>query len=177
MSPPEVIKTKRLQLRRPVMEDAKPIFQRYAQDAEVTRYLGWRPHQTLATTWDFLHRCRTWWEHGTAFSWVILRQDDKQPLGMIELRIEGHRATVGYALARTAWNQGFATEAAQAIVEWALAQPSIYRVWAFCDVENKASARVLEKVGMRREGVLRRWMIHPNCSSEPRDCYCYALTK
>jgi len=46
-----------------------------------------------------------------------------------------------------------------------------------CDVENPASGRVLEKVGMRREGMLRRQMIHPNVSDAPRDCYCYAVVK
>ena len=69
------------------------------------------------------------------------------------------------------------TEAARVIVDWVLKQEGIYRVWAFCDVENLASARVLEKVGMQKEGVLRRWMIHPNVSDEPRDCYCYAITR
>jgi len=69
------------------------------------------------------------------------------------------------------------TEAAQALVEWALSQPEIYRVWAVCDVQNTASTKVLEKLGMRREGVLRRWIIHPNIDVVPRDCYCYAITK
>jgi len=46
-----------------------------------------------------------------------------------------------------------------------------------CDVDNLASARVLEKVGMSREGVLRRSTMHPNASDEPRDSYCYAIVK
>jgi [ribosomal protein S5]-alanine N-acetyltransferase len=50
-------------------------------------------------------------------------------------------------------------------------------VWAVCDVENAASARVLEKAGMRREGVLRRWAMHPNMGEEPRDSFCYAKVK
>ena len=41
------------------------------------------------------------------------------------------------------------------------------------DVENTALARVLEKVGMAREGILRRYIIHPNISSEPRNCFMY----
>jgi RimJ/RimL family protein N-acetyltransferase len=69
------------------------------------------------------------------------------------------------------------TEAARAVVDWALGQPGIYRVWAVCDVENAASTRVLEKVGMQREGVLRRWIIHPGVDAVPRDCYCYAIIK
>ena len=68
-------------------------------------------------------------------------------------------------------------EALQPLVAWALAQPTIYRVWAVTDVENARSAKVLERLGMQREGVLHRWISHPNISSEPRDCLCYSRTR
>jgi len=55
-----------------------------------------------------------------------------------------------------------------------LSQPTIYRVWAVTDVDNRASVRVLEKTGMTREGRLNSWLIHPNLGPEPRDCWCYA---
>ena len=70
--------------------------------------------------------------------------------------------------------QGFATEMVAETIAWALSQPEIYRVWATCDTENLASARVLEKVGLEREGTLRRWAIRPNISSEPRDAFIYS---
>jgi RimJ/RimL family protein N-acetyltransferase len=66
------------------------------------------------------------------------------------------------------------TEVLAAVVEWAFSVPSIHRVWAVCDLENHASARLLERNGFRREGVLQKWSIHPNVSNIPRDCYCYA---
>jgi len=69
------------------------------------------------------------------------------------------------------------SEALGALVNWVSAQPGIYRLWALCDVENIASARVMEKVGMQREGVLHRLLIHPAVSDKPRGCYCYALAK
>jgi RimJ/RimL family protein N-acetyltransferase len=68
-------------------------------------------------------------------------------------------------------------EAAQFVVRWALSRSDVYRVWATCDVENVASARLLESVGMQREGVLRRWIVHPNISKDPRDALCYAIVK
>ena len=68
-------------------------------------------------------------------------------------------------------------EAVSAIIQWSFAQPPIHRVWATCDVENLASARLLEHVGMEREGVLRRWLMHPNVSDTPRDCFCYSIVK
>jgi RimJ/RimL family protein N-acetyltransferase len=68
------------------------------------------------------------------------------------------------------------TEALSAAVAWARTMPRIRRVWAVCDVDNRASARVMEKAGLVFEGVLRRWAVHPNISPVPRDCTCYAAT-
>ena len=69
------------------------------------------------------------------------------------------------------------TEVLTDIVNWALQQPPIFRIGAVCDVENLASARVMEKAGLVREGLLRRWLMHPNVSDEPRDCLSYALVR
>lgn len=55
-------------------------------------------------------------------------------------------------------------------MEWALAQSTIWRAWAFCDVENPGSVRVMEKAGLVRESVLRRWHVCPTLGPEPRDC-------
>ena len=85
-----------------------------------------------------------------------------------------HAADIGYVLSRNLWGGGYMTEAANAVVEWAINLSFVYRVWAVCDCENKASARVLEKVGMQREGILRRYIVHPNVSAEPRDCSVYS---
>jgi [ribosomal protein S5]-alanine N-acetyltransferase len=53
----------------------------------------------------------------------------------------------------------------------------VFRIGAVCDVENIGSARVLEKSGFVREGLLRRWLLHPNISDEPRDCFSYACVR
>jgi RimJ/RimL family protein N-acetyltransferase len=98
-------------------------------------------------------------------------------IGMIGCRVRQHAADIGYVLSRKYWGHGYVTEAAKAIVEWATGVEFIYRVSAVCDVENKASARVLEKVGMQREGILKRYIVHPNISPEPRDCFVYAKTR
>ena len=97
--------------------------------------------------------------------------------GAIDIRPDGHRVELGYILGRAYWSQGFMTEVVGAGGDWALAQPEVHRIWAVCDVDNRASARVLEKVGMEREGRLRRWSAHPNVSLAPRDCWCYARVK
>jgi [ribosomal protein S5]-alanine N-acetyltransferase len=177
MKPPQTIETKQLSLRQPATEDAVLIFEQYAQDPEVTKYISWQPHKSVRETDEFIDRCISVWANNSAFPYVLICKEDAQLIGMIEIRINKYKADLGYVLARSEWGKGYMPEAMQALTNWALGQDEIYRVWAVCDVENAASARVMEKVGMQREGVLKRWLIHPNISKEPRDCYCYAISK
>lgn len=159
------------------MEDAEAIFSHYAQDPEVTKYLKWRPSTRIEETQEFLRICHSAWEEGRSFQWAIVRKEDDRLMGMVEFRVDDHRWELGYVLARSYWGNGYMTEAIKVLVDWALKQDKIYRIWAVCDIENIASARVMEKVGMRREGILRRWSMHPTVSDQPRDSYCYAIVK
>lgn len=177
MQAPEILETARLRLRAPRVEDARVIFDSYAQDPVVTRYLVWLPHQSVETTEKFIAHCMNERSSTSGFPYVISRKTDGQLLGMIDLRPHQHGANIGYVLAKEHWRKGIMTEAARSVVDYALAQPAIYRVQAFCDVENVASARTLEKIGMHREAMLSRYIIHPAVSNEPRDCYLYAVTK
>ena len=177
MKPPELLETQRLLLRVPILDDTNAVFRKYAQDAEVTKYLVWRPHENIDETREFMQRCVQCWEDESAFPWVIIRKSDNELLGMIEMRIDGFRADFGYVIARQYWGNGYVPEVAKTVIEWTLKQESIFRVWVVCDLENPASARVMEKIGMQKEGILRRFVLHPNISSEPRDCYCYSIVK
>ena len=176
--PPEKFETERLYLRKPVIEDVVSIFEQYAQDPEVTKFLTWQPHQSINESKLFLRRCSRVWQEGTSFPWVMIRKSDNQLLGMIEIvGIDHAGALIGFVLSQNYWGLGYMTEAVKALIEWCLKQQNIFRVWAFCDVENIASIRVLEKSGMQREGILRRWIKLPQLGQKPRDCYCYSLVK
>ena len=110
--------------------------------------------------------------------YVLAGRQDGALRGVFEFRhAEPHRFGFGYALARAFSGQGLMTEALAAVVEWALAQPGVWRIGDVCDVDNIASARVMEKAGLVREGVLRRWAVHPNIGDEPRDCVSYAKVR
>lgn len=172
-----VITTRRLVLRPPSISDAEEVFARYAQDAEVTRYLSWKPHANLKDTRDFLQAYVAECESGKSAGWLIRSQSSDLLLGSIGMRYDGHRAELGYLIARDAWGWGYAAEAGRAVVELALALPHIQRVWAVCDVDNTRSARVLEKCGLEREGVLHRWTVFPNLGDRARDVFCYAKVK
>ncbi len=178
--PPEVIETPRLLLRKPLIEDATAIFENYAQEPEVTRYLCWKPHTSMDDALSALHNRLYWWDKGTDFSWLLTPKDEPGSImGMISATPERHswRCVLGYVLAKEYWNRGFMTEAVKAVISTMFQDPGIYRVWAVVDIDNAPSARVLEKAGMRYEGILHRWSLHPNISDLPRDCWSYAIVK
>jgi RimJ/RimL family protein N-acetyltransferase len=174
---PENLETRRLRLRRAAPGDAGQIFQSYAQDPEVTRFLEWRPHNSVDTVRQFLEACHARWQEGQAYPYAIVLKENTELIGMIEVRPHGHRADFGFGLARHHWGKGLMPEAISAVVSFGLSQPTIYRMQATCDIENNRSARALEKAGLVREGVLRKYIIHPNISGEPRDSLLYAITK
>lgn len=174
---PDRIETSRLILRPPTLDDAPAIFARWAQDRDVVQYLTWRPHTSVEGIRAFLQHITALRGAGQNFTWVLVLKDEPLPIGMLGARPGPHGLELGYVLAKNYWNRGYMTEAVKALMTWALAQSETYRVWAVCDVENRGSARVLEKAGLRCEGVLRRWNMHPNASQEPRDCFVYAIVK
>lgn len=177
INPPKTLKTDRLRLRKAKLADAEAIFRQYAQDPEVTKYVSWRAHQSIEETREYLRMCSLAWDVGKAFHWVIEGAEDRQVMGMIVARVNAEKWELGFVLARKYWGKGYMTEVLRGIIAWGLKQKDIYRIWAVCDIDNAASARVMEKAGMQREGVLRRWSVHPNISPEPRDSFCYAIVK
>ncbi len=110
MNLPERIETEQLILRKPRMEDAPVIFESYAQDPEVTRYLVWRPHKHVGETEAFLQRCLDVWSKGTNFPYVLTRKEKDEPIGMLEVHTKWFKLEVGYVLARSFWGRGYMTE-------------------------------------------------------------------
>jgi [ribosomal protein S5]-alanine N-acetyltransferase len=177
IEPPANWETERLTLKRATSIVAPLVFESYASNPEVSRYMTWRPHRSIAETEQYLRRCEDVWAKQQAFPWSLWLKGDGSFAGMLECRIKNHAVDIGYVLAPRLWRRGLMSEAVSDLVSWALGNSGIYRVWAVCDTDNVASARLLESVGMQFEGKLRRWLVHPNVSEEPRDCLCYAIVK
>ena len=117
MTAPDRFETDRLLLRRPRPDDAAAIFNRYASDPEVTRWVGWPRHRTIADTEGFLAFCEAEWARAPGFAYLIERRADGALLGSTGLAFESPCcAMTGYVLARDAWGQGYATEALRGIV-------------------------------------------------------------
>jgi ribosomal-protein-alanine N-acetyltransferase len=184
MRPPATFATARLSARPPRGDDAPAVFAAYASDPEVTRYLAWRAYDRVEPLAVFLRECAATWDKAdpargpAAYAWLLSLKGTNTPIGSIGVTLEpGGKAMFGYVFAKKCWGHGFAAEALRHLVDWSLAQPGIFRAYAFCDVENPASARVMEKAGMAREGILRRWHVAPTIGPEPRDCIVCARVR
>jgi RimJ/RimL family protein N-acetyltransferase len=114
---------------------------------------------------------------GKELSWLLCLRADRSVLGIISAWPGEGEVEIGFALGRRSWGQGLMTEAVRSVVVWAFEPVHVIRVWATCDVENPASAKVLEKAGLQREGLLKAHAIHPNIGPEPRDCILFSKTR
>ncbi len=175
---PDEFETGRYYLRRVTVDDAEAIFNSYATDMEVTRFLGWKPHQSIADTAAFLKVASSEWDFGTGFPVVAFhREQPDELIGMFHPHLIRHRVNYGYVLRASSWGKGCASEVMRWLVDHALSHPEIFRTEAFCDMDHTASARVMEKAGMEREGILRCYFKHPNISDDPRDCVIYSKVR
>ncbi|MEB3198425.1 MAG: GNAT family N-acetyltransferase [Candidatus Sericytochromatia bacterium] len=155
--------TPRLRLRPLTLEDAPAIFA-YAQDPEVSRYTAWEPHRSLADSEAFIRDyALPRYAAGLPEPYGLTLPGDDRVVGTVgcfAVTPDRHTMELAYALARPLWGQGLVCEAARALLDHVFAHFPVRRLQARCKQENLASARVMEKLGMRHEGVLRAALWH-----------------
>lgn len=160
----------RLMLRAPQPGDAPAIYA-YARDAEVTRYLAWPRHNSLADSERFLQRAVQGWQDGSELVWLI--EDERGVVGAIGAELSKVNAGVGYVLTRDSWGRGYATEALGLVVEALFTHSPVRSIWALCVTENCASQRVLEKSGFHYVRTLSHYLACPNLGGEMKDVWLY----
>jgi len=160
----------------PKATDADVVFERYASDPEVTRYVGWPRHQSVADTRGFLAFSAAEWDRSPAGPYLVWARSDGRLLGSTGLSFErSDEAMTGYVLARDAWGNGYATEALQAMVDVSR-RLGLVRIYALCHSQHRASWRVLEKSGFMRDQSWSKQVEFPNLvPGVLQDVICYAL--
>ncbi len=169
-----ILETQRTILRPFKSKDADAVFTSYASDAEVSKFMTWPTHTNISQSIEFIESCKANWVTGEEQTWGIVLKESDICIGCISVRMTRPNAEIGYVMARNHWNKGIMTEVAKAALDWAISQEGIVRVWASCALENAGSQRVLEKIDMQQERILRKWLVQPNYSSEAQDCYVYS---
>jgi [ribosomal protein S5]-alanine N-acetyltransferase len=154
------IETKRLVLRKFVVEDAPLMYENWAKDPEVTKFLTWTPHQSVADSEAVLAEWIPLYENQNYYHWAIaLRENPKVPIGSIgAVRVDDvlNQAHIGYCIGRAWWNRGITSEALTALIEFFFAKAGLNRVDSRHDPNNPSSGKVMQKCGMQYEGTHRQ---------------------
>ncbi len=156
-----MLETERLRLRRLRMVDLSDLFE-YASDPEVARFVMFEPHRSLDDSRAYLHRVLSRPPGSGSITLGMEHLETGKLLGRIVIFLDSERDARGelaYALNRSFWGQGYTAEAAKAVIDLGFRHLRLHRIQASCFPENSASARVLDKVGMRYEGTLRQYML------------------
>jgi RimJ/RimL family protein N-acetyltransferase len=169
------IQTERLLLREYEETDWQAVHA-YGSDPVVVRFMPWGPN-TEDETREFVERvmAHQWDAQRKEFELAVTLREEGPLIGGCGLSVtdQFHRGgMLGYCFSHDFWGQGYATEAARALLRFGFKELALHRVYATCDVLNVASARVLEKIGMQREGRLRE---HMWIKGQWRDSFLYAI--
>ncbi len=170
------IKTQRLLLRPLQLSDGFDV-QRMAgksKVAENTLYMPFPYPDGIAEEWIATHVKD--FQEKKQLVLGICRRSDKKLIGCIglTLKMEIENAELGYWIGEEFWNQGFATEAAKAIIQYSFESLNIHKVYANYFSNNPASGRVMEKAGMVQEGYLKEHVRH---WGEYKDLFVYGIVK
>lgn len=164
----------RFRLRRLEFTDAPLLFERLTGDPAVTRFLPYRTHQSVKEAALMVARYHAL-ERSRPPAYMLAVLDGSELAGVVGASLLAHSVSISIKFARRSRGAGRAFTAPFA--RWLLAHSAVWRVWAYCDVDNVAIQRVMERSGATCEGVARRYAVHPNVSPEPRDCKIYSLVR
>ena len=154
----QTIETSRLILRRAVREDAEAMFRNWASDPEVTKFLTWPAHGSIAVSEMVIGSWLQEYEKENYYQWMIVLKELDEPIGSISVVRQNDRveeAEIGYCIGSPWWHRGIVSEALAAVIEYLFEEVGMNRVAARHDPNNPNSGRVMRKCGMKYEGTHR----------------------
>jgi ribosomal-protein-alanine N-acetyltransferase len=146
--------TERLSLRSLELSDAQDLL-RLRSDARVMQYLDTEPCLTEADAADLLEYFRSLFWEKKGVVWAVADRENGQLIGHASYHriVQEHaRAEIGYALHPDFWGKGLAKETVLALVNFGFGQMGLHSIEANVNPDNRASIKLLERIGFRREG-------------------------
>ena len=143
----QIIETERLVLRRFSVDDAEALYQNWASDVEVTKYLTWPPHDSTEVSKAVLADWVSSYSKPNYYQWaIVLKEHMNDDIDMIH---------IGYCLGKGWWHQGIMSEALKAVMDFFFDQVGANRIESRHDPRNPHSGMVMKKCGLKYEGTLR----------------------
>ncbi|UOR13266.1 GNAT family N-acetyltransferase [Halobacillus amylolyticus] len=166
--------TNQLILRKIDKNDIEDIFH-YGSNPCVSQKVGWDTHQSIEDTKEFVEFILDGYrEHKKALWGMELKSTGKLvgTIDFVTLNLKHGNAEIGYVLSKDHWGHGLTTEATKKIIDFGFRDLQLERIQARCFIENIASQRVMEKVGMSFEGIVRKGMF---AKGEFQDLKLYSI--
>lgn len=150
-----ILESERLLLRPLTVEDAETIFESWARDEEVARYMRWNLHKNVDETKEWLVAEEAAVNENDNYTWGFVLKENRRLIGSGGLVFsQAHQMyEIGYNLARDCWGKGFATEAAKKIIEYAKMELGARQLFATHAIDNVASGKIIEKIGFIYQNV------------------------
>ena len=133
------------------LEHAPGVFA-FAGDAEISRLVAWPCHENIEASRCYLARCMIGYARGGCYEWALERRIDQAFIGTCgfgEIDLARGVADINYTVSKPYWGRGYATEAASAIMQFGFVRLGLRAIEANAFPENRASIRVLAKLGLR----------------------------
>ncbi|GAB3535547.1 GNAT family N-acetyltransferase [Pontibacter brevis] len=155
------IETQNLLLRKVTLSDAEDVFA-FTSDSRTSERLTWEPHKDVDHTRNFLRSLIEKYEQNVAAQWAVCLRSTNKVIGFcgfINYHEEHKKGEVAYVLSPEHWGKGYLTEGLNAIIQHCFTFFDFNRIEAKCEADNIASEKVMQKVGMKSEGYMRRYII------------------
>ena len=155
------LETSRFVLRKMSLDDTDDMFE-YSKNAEVTKYLSWSPHPEKQYTFEYLTYIQDRYKTGDFYDWAIVCKDTQKMIGTCGFTcfdFPNNSAEIGYVINPDFHGQGIATEVSARVIRYGFEMLALERIECKFMMENRASLRVMEKIGMTFEGIRRSGML------------------
>ena len=153
------ITTERLILRKFTMDDAQAMYDNWASDHDVTKYLTKPRHESIEDTRTVLADWLCQYEDDGYYQWaIVFKEYGDEPVGNFVVAYKDDRIKmvhVGYCLGKRWWNMGITSEALQAVIDFFFREVRVNRIEARFDPRNPNSGKVMTRCGMSYEGTRR----------------------
>lgn len=153
------LETDRLILRRYRNEDAVAMYNNWASDKEVTKFLMWPTHACLEVSRSVIEEWANQYSNKSYYHWaIVLKDHGDEPIGdiaVVDMKEKVSMAHIGYCIGRNWWHKGITSEALKAVMDFLFDVVDVKRIEARHDPRNPNSGKVMKKCGMTYEGTLR----------------------
>lgn len=162
------IETKRLILRKVELDDALAIYKNWCSDKLVSRYVTWDMHKSIDETIEYVKYKVDLYNRDYRFDWLVCLKENNEPIGEIDAvktSVNYSLVELGYCYSSKYWNQGYATEALEAVIKYLKDVAKVEKITACHISTNPQSGRVMQKAGMTYDATLKEYIVDKNTKS------------